>query len=303
MNVFLILNDGARSLNSNGRALAPSDVLDAFRTTGLCVQSRVAPGNQLDESLRAAISAAPSMIVVGGGDGTISTAAQRLAGTEIPLGVLPLGTLNHFARDLGMPPGWRDAVAAVAAGEVRTVDVAEVNGRVFINNCSIGSYADAVRKRDALRRRHGLGKWWAMTIATFRVFRRLRRLRLRVEANGQTVSLRSPFIVVANNRYSGHVLDYSLRARLDEGRLWIYTTRARRHAAVLRFMWQSLLHEIDAVEGLDKFEVTEATIDYDYTGLPVALDGELADLRPPLRFRTRRGALRVIVPHPRHAGA
>jgi diacylglycerol kinase family enzyme len=303
MNVFLILNDGARSLNGNGRALAPSDVLDAFRTAGLCVQSRVAPGNQLDESLRAAISAAPSMIVVGGGDGTISTAAQRLAGTEIPLGVLPLGTLNHFARDLGMPPGWRDAVAAVAAGEVRTVDVAEVNGRVFINNCSIGSYADAVRKRDALRRRHGLGKWWAMTIATFRVFRRLRRLRLRVEANGQTVSLRSPFIVVANNRYSGHVLDYSLRARLDEGRLWIYTTRARRHAAVLRFMWQSLLHEIDAVEGLDKFEVTEATIDYDYTGLPVALDGELADLRPPLRFRTRRGALRVIVPQPRHAGA
>jgi diacylglycerol kinase family enzyme len=204
--------------------------------------------------------------------------------------------LNHFARDLGLPLVWRDAIAALANGECRAVDVGEVNGRVFINNCSIGSYADAVRRRDALRRLHGIGKWWAMTLATITVFRRLRRLRVRIEANGRMQSLRAPFVVVSNNRYSGHVLDYSLRSRLDEGRLWIYTTRAYRHAAVLRLMWQSLLRKIDAVDALEMTAVTSATLDYDYGRLPVAVDGELVDLRPPLRFRTRPAALRVLAP-------
>jgi diacylglycerol kinase family enzyme len=246
--------------------------------------------------LNAAVAMKPDVIVIGGGDGSVSTAAGCVVDTNIALGVLPLGTLNHFARDLGMPRDWRDAVNALAAGEIRTVDVAEVNGRVFLNNCSIGSYAEAVRKRDALRRMGRGGKWWAMTLATIAVFRRLRRIRVRIEANAQTLPFRTPFVVVANNRYSGRVFDHSLRARLDEGRLWIYTTRAARHGAILRFIWQSLLRTIDAVDGLEKIELTEATVHHNYAGLPVALDGELAALQSPLRFRTRPGALRVLVP-------
>jgi diacylglycerol kinase family enzyme len=179
---------------------------------------------------------------------------------------------------------------------MRAIDVGEVNGRVFINNCSLGSYADAVRKREALRRSQQAGKWWAMLRATLTVFRRLRRIRVRITAGGATVPLRSPFVVVANNRYSGRVLDHSMRPRLDEGRLWVYTTRARRHAAILRFLWQSLLRELDAVEGLEKFDVTDVVIEHNYTGLPVAVDGELVALRPPLHFHIRPGALRVIMP-------
>jgi diacylglycerol kinase family enzyme len=199
---------------------------------------------------------------------------------------------------VGFPAGWREAVAALATGDCRPVDVGEVNDRVFINNCSIGSYAEAVRKRDALRRMHGSGKWWAMMRATIAVFRRLRRIRVRMTANGEMHAVRTPFVAVANNRYSGHVLNHSLRPRLDEGRLWIYTTRAARHGAILRFLWQSLSRGIDEVDGLEKLAVTEAIIDHDYSGLPVAIDGELVALQPPYRFRTRPGALRVIVPRP-----
>lgn len=303
MNAFLILNEGARSLNQNGTSTTLSEVIDAFRTTGIVVHAQIAPAAQLRETVQAVVALRPDLIVMGGGDGTISTGADCLAGTEIPLGVLPLGTLNHFARDLGVPLPWRDAVASLSNGEARAVDVGEVNGRVFINNCSLGSYADAVRKRDALRRLHGAGKWWAMMLATIAVFRRLRRIRVQIAANGQIFPLRTPFVVVANNRYSGRVLDHSLRARLDEGKLWIYTTRAKRHGAILRFAWQSLLREIDEVDGLEKFEVTEAIVHHDYPGLPVALDGELADVRPPFNFRIRPGALRVMVPRPASLGA
>jgi diacylglycerol kinase family enzyme len=296
MNACLILNEAARSLDANNDSLAAAEVIDAFRSTSLTVHSRVVPPSKISETVRAAAAERPDAIIVGGGDGSVSTAADCLAGTDIALGALPLGTLNHFARDVRLPLGWRDAVEALAEGEIRAIDVGEVNGRVFINNCSIGSYAEAVRKRDALRRVNGAGKWWAMLLASIAVFRRLRRIRVRIDANGQTRSLRTPFVFVANNRYSGHVFDHSLRARLDEGSLWIYTTRAARHGAILRFFWQSLLRSLDEVEGLEKLAVSEAVINHDYSGLPVALDGELVALQPPFHFRIRPGALRVLGP-------
>lgn len=303
MNAFLILNEAAGSLDGVSDSPTASSVLEALRSQGITAELRVAPGSQLQETVQRAVREKPGAIVVGGGDGSISTAARCLVDTGIPLGVLPLGTLNHFARDLGLPPAWRESVAELARGEFQAVDVGEVNGRSFINNCSIGSYADAVRKRDVLRRRRGIGKWWAMTLATIAVFRRLRRLRVRIAIGPKDLSLRTPFAVVSNNRYSGHVLDYSLRPRLDEGRLWIYTTRAHRHAAVLNLIWQTLLRRIDQLDALEKSEAEAATIDYDYRHTPVALDGELVDLRPPLQFRIRKGALRVMAPRRRRDSA
>lgn len=296
MKAFLILNEGAGALTTSADGLSSSTVAEAFHSVGIAVELRTASAQTLDETLRAAVAEQPGVIFVGGGDGTLSTAAQWLANTGIALGVLPIGTLNHFARDLGLPLDWRATVVTLAEGACRNVDVGEVNGRVFINNCSIGAYADAVRRRDALRRRRGIGKWWAMILSTIVVLRRLRRLRVQIEVTGNTLSFRTPFVVVANNRYSGRVLDYSLRPRLNDGRLWIYTTRAHRHGAVLRSIWQSLLRRIDQVDALEKMEVAEATIDYTYARLPVAMDGELVDLQPPLRFRIRPAALRVILP-------
>jgi diacylglycerol kinase family enzyme len=296
MNACLILNEGARTFATGKGRITATDVIAAFRSAGIDVHSHIASGDALEETLKKAIAAGPDAIFVGGGDGSISTAAQCLTGTDLPLGVLPLGTLNHFAHDLGLPADWREAVTALASGEHRDVDVAEVNGRTFINNCSLGAYADAVRKRDALRQLERTGKWWAMLRATIAVFRRLRRIRVRIEVAGQTHALRSPFVVVANNRYSGHVLDHSLRARLDEGRLWIYTTHARRHATILHFIWQALLRRLDEINGLDTIETAEASIAHDYPSLPIAIDGELVDLKAPLQFRIRPRALRVIVP-------
>lgn len=298
MNALLILNEGAGSLRATVDPPTPEAVAEAFQSAGVSLPTRLAAATAFEETLQDAIAQRPDALFVGGGDGSISTAAQALAGTEIALGVLPVGTLNHFARDLELPVAWREAVTALAHGVPRQVDVGEVNGRVFINNCSIGSYVEAVRRRDALRRQRGWGKWWAMTLATIAVFRRLRRLRLRIEANGQTTALRAPFLVVANNRYSGRVLGYNLRARLDEGQLWIYSTRAHRHAAVLRSIWQCLLRRIDRVDGLESLAVSEATIVHDYDRLPIALDGEVVHLNSPLHFRTRPGALKVIHPRP-----
>lgn len=297
MRALLILNDAAGALNGDRGATSPAEVVEAFAAAGLPVGLRSGPPTELAATFTAAVQERPEIIFVGGGDGTVSSAAGYLVDTPIALGVLPLGTLNHFARDLGIPTSWRDAIPALVGGSTRAVDVGEINGRVFINNCSLGSYPEAVRRRDALRRAHGAGKWAAMFLASLTVFRRLRRLRVRIESPSAHLTLRTPFVFIGNNAYSGHVLGPNLRPQLDAGQLWIYTTRAHRRLTLLRLAWQSLVRQIDAADALDAQPVREAVIATDGPREPpLAVDGELVESARTLRCRVRPRALRVKTP-------
>lgn len=296
MNALLILNPHAGTIAGAPNGLAPAEIVETLRAAGIRVTQPEPKPAGLDSTLTAAVALRPEVVIVGGGDGTISTAAGVLADTGIPLGVLPLGTLNHFAADLGLPADWRKTVAALAQGSVRQVDVAEANGRVFVNNCSVGSYAEAVRRRDRLRHEQGHGKWRAMVLATLAVWRNFRRMRLRIDTPEGSLTLRTLFVLVANNRYSGGVLDSSLRPRLDEGRLWFYTTRAHRSGALLRLVWQSLTRRVDAADELEVHSATEMTITSERGPMPVAADGELIAPASTLHLRIRPGALRVLAP-------
>jgi diacylglycerol kinase family enzyme len=301
MKFIVIINREAGAVARAAGEFSAEEVAREFASRGVQADVRMVAPVAVEPALRDAIAARPHAVVIGGGDGTVRGAAALLAGTGVSLGVFPLGTLNHFAKDLGVPSAWREAVAALAFGVVREVDVAEVNGHVFVNNCSLGAYAEAVRRRDALRRRRGHGKWLAMAKAVFAVFRRLRRLRLRIVVAGAERRVRTPLVVVANNRYSGHVLGPSLRDRLDEGRLWLYTAHVHRHLPVLRLVWQALTRSRpDAADALDAEAAVEITIAGE-TGraVPVAADGELLDVKSPFVFRTRPRALRVLAPPPK----
>jgi diacylglycerol kinase family enzyme len=298
MDAIVVYNNKAGVGTNGSDDPTPESLREALAASGFNADIRAARGSEIVAALRAAVAERPGVLFAGGGDGTISTAAGFLADTEIPLGVLALGTLNHFARDIGVPIPWREAIASFATASIQSVDVAEVNGRVFINNCSLGSYAEAVRRRDKLRSEKGHGKWRAMVLASWAVFRELKRLRLQIETPDRALTLRTPFVLVANNRYTGHVLASSLRPRLDEGRLWIYTTRARRHGALIRLMWQSLTRRVDEADELEVHSLTEAVINSTKGSIPVAADGELIDVKLPLRFRIRPRALRVLAPAP-----
>jgi len=298
MKLIVIINREAGTAAQASDAFSPEELLREFSANGIEADVRTVAPDKIQEEVEAAVAARPRAVVIGGGDGTVRTAAALLAGTGVPLGVLPLGTLNHFAKDLGMPSAWREAVAALALAVTREVDVAEVNGHVFVNNCSLGAYAEAVRDREALRRTRGHGKWIAMLRASFAVFRRLRRLRLRITLGDAVRRARTPLVVVANNRYSGQVLDVSMRDHLDEGRLWLYTANVHRHFAVLRLAWQALTRRrIDDADALTAESAKEITIENEAgRPLPVAADGELIDVTSPLTFRIRSGALRVLAP-------
>ncbi len=297
MNAIGIFNEDAGTA-AQSDAVTESSLRETFSAAGIALDLVFAAPDRIADTIRTAAAKNPPALFVGGGDGTISCAAGILAGTRVPLGVIPLGTLNHFAKDLGLPPDWRDAIAALSAARPHDVDLAEVNGRIFVNNCSVGAYADAVRHREALREQRIHGKWLAMFIGSLRVFRRLRRLRFQLETDSGDLHLRSPFLLVANNRYDGNILAQSLRDRIDGGQLWLYSTRAHRHFAILRMVWQALRRNLAAAEKLDSHPCTVATVHTVAPSIPVALDGEILTLETPLRFRLRPGALRVLSPHP-----
>jgi diacylglycerol kinase family enzyme len=235
-------------------------------------------------------------LVIGGGDGTVRVAAAALAGTNLPLGIVPLGTLNHFAKDLGIPLHLEDAAAVIAAGQTRRVDLAEVNGEVFINNSSIGIYPYMVIDRERRRAQHRLAKWAAMVPAFFRMMRHFPRRRLRISAAGFERPYRTPCLFVGNNEYSMELFTLGRRRRLDSGKLWFYVVKPREP---LQFFWmvcRLCFGRMDQLRDLDTFELTEGEISAKASRLPVALDGDVRIMHAPLHYRSRHGALTVIVP-------
>ena len=175
----------------------------------------------------------------GGGDGTVSAVAAALAGTSTPLGVLPLGTLNHFAKDAGIPLDLRKAVQTVAARHSKRVDVGRVNDRIFINNSSIGVYPSFVESRERLRPQ-GHSKWAALALATADVLRRESEVTIRLEGDARGFCTRTPFVFVGNNEYLAEGLKLGARTRLDAGRLYAYFAPPVRTRHLPRLFAQAL---------------------------------------------------------------
>jgi diacylglycerol kinase family enzyme len=255
-------------------------------------------GRRIDQAAAEAVRRDAEAVVAGGGDGTVSAVAGAVADSGVPMGVLPLGTLNHFAKDLGLPLELEAAARVVLAGATRRVDVAEVNGRVFVNNSSIGVYPRMVRLRERLRER-GRGKWLAMAWATLVVLRRRPFVAVRVTTEEETVVRRTPFVFVGNNEYDMAGLRAGSRPSLANGRLALYLMNASGRRSLLWLAFQLLRgRSTDELRELDLLCVEVASIETRRPWWEVAVDGEVVPLRAPLEYRVRPGALAVFAPEP-----
>lgn len=225
-------------------------------------------GDDVGELARTARTGALGMA---GGDGSLATVAQVALERDLPFVCIPFGTRNHFARDLGLDRD--DPLAALAAfdGVGRRVDVARVNGRLFLNNLSLGLYSDLVYGREHHRRRGEL-------LAGLRALKRLPREhhRLRVQLDGELILTR--VLLVANNSYELNLFNLGERSSLTEGRLHLYTTRGWLPAS-----WTERTGT-RFVLSLETRDVIGAT------------DGDPIELRSPLEIECLPRALRVLVP-------
>ena len=247
------------------------------------------------KSLVAEAEGAAGMVVGGGGDGTIAAVAAALVGTNVALGVLPMGTLNHFAKDLGIPLKLEEAVQTLFTGKITNVDVGEVNGRVFINNSSIGFYPRIVQEREREQQR-GRSKWLAFAKAAALVFRRSRTLHVDLDnEDGEPQSCDTSFVFVGNNRYSTSHLEIGTRAVLDGGKLWVCAAPGSGRLTLVALAGGALLGLVGDKD-LSAFETEQTVVRMRRHHVQVATDGEVNTMRTPLRYRSRPGALRVVVP-------
>jgi diacylglycerol kinase family enzyme len=243
------------------------------------------------------------IIVAGGGDGTINAVASALVGTEAALGVLPCGTLNHFAKDLRIPLDLEGAVQTIAAGYVRRVDVGEVNGRVFLNNSSLGLYPRIVRHRNKQQERLGRGKWSALLWATLLFLYRYPFLTLRVRLEAGEIVRRTPFVFIGNGEYQLEIFNIGARACLDAGYLSLYTAPWTGRLGLLALALRGLVGRLRSGKDFDMVYVPAALVETRQRRLLVATDGEVTVMQTPLHYRSRPGALRVIVPEGTSTGA
>jgi diacylglycerol kinase family enzyme len=289
-------------LNRGGGAFARDPALgnqveESLRNAGLDVEMELISGGNFAARCRDITERGDPLLIVGGGDGTIGAAASALVGTGTLLGILPLGTLNHFARDLGIPTALDDAVRVIVSGHERHVDVGEMNDRIFINNSAIGLYPLMVIDRDLQRKTFGRSKRAAMIVASIRTLARFNHHRLTLTVNEErTGRIDTPLLFVGNNDYRIDIGAPGRRERLDLGELCILVMRKKTRrsflAASLRaFFRRSRNDDMVRLDGAERLRVSAPR-----SQLVVSLDGEVARVRPPLDYRIRKQALRVIAP-------
>jgi diacylglycerol kinase family enzyme len=292
VNVAILLNAKAGALTRAKCEERAREILAACRAANIEAAAHLCDPAQLTTTARRlARDSDVDAVIAAGGDGTVSAVAAGLVGTEVALGVIPLGTLNHFAKDVGI----RDvdsAVAAIAVGRTKRIDVGEVNGRVFVNNSSIGLYPEMVIQRDAERRRFGRSKWLAMTKAALRTLLRFPLLHVAIALAGNVFSARTPFVMIGNNEYALGMRELGSRPRIDAGKLSVYTLRSTSRWRMFLMMVRALFRRRDPE--LEARSVDRADIVTNKRSLRVALDGEVMRMAPPLTYRSWPGALVVL---------
>ena len=251
---------------------------------------------QLEDAVRRAVAEGATRILVAGGDGTIATAAAALLGTKGELAILPGGTLNHFASDLGIPDAPPLALALAANGTARPADAAVVNKRVFLNTSSVGAYVHFVRVREYLEPLFGYRI--ASAIAALRALFQLRLITVDVEVDGTRRTYRTPIVFIGVGERELRLP--TLGNRIPDGRrgLHVMVVRGRSAARVMAIALNAVARGIRTVSrtpALDSFMVDRCSITLRRKST-IAVDGELVALGTSLEYYLERDALRVVRP-------
>lgn len=296
MKVGIILNQQAGSLVDRPLDGAKQAIRAAFERRGAEVDLHTVDGAQCTETIRRVLESDAETVVVGGGDGTLHSAVKLALPTGKTLGVIPLGTLNLLARDLHVPLELEAAAEALAAGRVRVIDVAEVNGEPYTNSSVLGFYPQVVQERERQRKQHRLLKWPGAALALAKTLYRLPMLDVRLDWGEGPKRMRTPILVVSNNVYDDGFGLVLTRQSLDAGKLGVYVARERNAFAMLRLMGRLVAGSWKQDEALDTYAVTSLTVHSRRHRLKMVNDGEIRKLHAPLHYRIRPGALKVLAP-------
>jgi diacylglycerol kinase family enzyme len=283
------VNPGSGNFEKAREALQPSGRFDI----------REVAGAELEERVREAVEQGASRILIAGGDGSIGTAAARIVGTECELAVVPAGTLNHFARDIGIPVELAEAVEVASGTVTTTVDIGRVSERVFLNTSSLGVYVTFVRVRDRLER--WLPYRLASIVASIRAFTVFPTIRVDLEIEGKAQTFRTPLIFIGVGERELQLPKLGSRVKNGDRKLHVIAVRGRRRARLLATALEAVARGVETAAQnpeLDSYLVDKCTLYLRRRRATISLDGETVVLAPPLEYRVDRDALRIVAGAP-----
>jgi diacylglycerol kinase family enzyme len=298
--VSVVLNGAAGALLDSPKA---HEALDAqLRAAGFAPEFVPPDSGSLPERLGRASKSGAQMVIVGGGDGTIACAAECAAAAGVTLGILPFGTMNMLATDLGIPSGDTEAAIAVLRdGEARAIDAAEVNGRLFLCASMLGLPARLARYREAARGKGLAPRLWLKFLrALVRGAARYRPPRILMRIDGQEVEMRLASLTISVNPVDITLGRALSRSSLDGGTLGLYGVRRMRLVDMFRFAARALIGRLE--EDSDIHIQSAQTVEILRMGrlrrrtIRVMNDGEVILMSPPLRYRVIPGHLLVMAP-------
>lgn len=294
--VVVIYNARSSALASRSGQPTEERLTELFTRRGVTPTLRSFDPATVREDVDVLLAARPDAVVVAGGDGTVMTVARHLLGADVPLGVLPAGTRNVLARDLGVPLEWDAALDAVLAAPIHLIDVARVNDQAFLCSSALAMMPHLGRVRENAR---GVTGWSLLKswIRGVRIWRRYPRMRLRVVVDGQEHLVRTRALVVTNNPLSFSSMSLPGRDRLDTGHLAVYVTRGRAHRELFGIAPRLVNGGWRADKLLDAYEGRTVEVSSPRLGMmSVMSDGELDQLETPLRYDIQPRRLAVLAP-------
>jgi YegS/Rv2252/BmrU family lipid kinase len=290
-------NRGTIFLNatSGSKLAADGSLASAAEEAGLEV-IRITPEVDVAAAIRERLAKGKTLFIAAGGDGTVNSVVQPLVQhPEAALGVIPAGTYNHFARDLGIPLDWREALEVALTGTRRTVDTGRANDRFFVNNLSIGLYPDLVRRREEKGRDYP--RWKARMYAIYATMRKYRHVTLAIESAHHHELVRTHVFMVSNNSYDLSRLGIEApRTTLEEGRLSVYWLPHLSRIKLMRFVARFLAGRVRETPGFRSFRTARMKVQSSNPRIRTGIDGEVVTLSTPLTITTVPQSLSVMVP-------
>jgi diacylglycerol kinase family enzyme len=294
--IVLVNANAGEVLQRRGRPFQQK-LQEGFAAVGILADVRLIKGRHLARTLRDVASLEPGAeIVVAGGDGTISRLLDDILAIRRPVGILPLGTLNLFARDLGIGGTSEEAIRNLVHADQRQIDLADINGIPFHSNAGLGFLSRMAREREGTRRHFPFSKLVGFGIALTRALLLTRPIEITIEADGLLAKEVADAVLITNNHFEGSPWT---RPRLDEGLLEVHMLRAeglRGRLAAAYAVWRGKWRELPSLRSITCRRVIVQRKGKRFS--TVAMDGEVRRLRNPLTINARPLALSTLAPEP-----
>ncbi len=289
MKAAIIINEEA------GQGQSLRGISDKFKDIDFSYDIFKITGSNLPAILDKVSDETYEILIAAGGDGTVSAVAGDAVRLNRTMGIIPIGTLNHFAKDVGIPLTTDEAIKNIQAGNTALIDTASLNDHIFLNNSSIGLYPKMVKHREEQMRLGGK-KWLSMFKAVLAVLNSIPKINVAIKADSTNLTCKTPFVFVGNNDYKFDLFNLGQRESLRDGMLSIYCPKYVGRISYLRLVLMTLIGKLHQEENFQILHSEELILYSNKRKLEVSIDGEVVRIETPLHYKIKPKSLRLIIP-------